>query len=330
MAGAAMNAFREGDVQKLKDVLSSSDDISFLSNSPEPLPCLAARQGASEMLDVILAVDPWSAVAMDASFRTPLHYACMQGNREVARMLLERKPGRVACNIMMKQQDDFKMTPITCAILSGREELVEDMLEAGSFSGIDLPSKDGLYPLQLACSKGMSRVVSSLCSQPHGEELAQRLGRDGNSLLHRAVLEGHTGIVKMLLERKLCPPELLDASGSTAMELAVSLGHTDAAWVLYDLVPRKIARESIQKLIERKIEEETMKMFGCRVESFDINAYEEGELEEEVCRAVEERGPWMNLLNIFPRGLDSLLQVDLSVDEEEYLLVVAQACRSRA
>eukprot|EP00960_Hanusia_phi_P025945 745983-Hanusia_phi.AAC.2 len=92
------------------------------------------------------------------------------------------------------------------------------------------------------------------------------------------------------------------------MELAVSLGHTDAAWVLYDLVPRKIARESIQKLIERKIEEETMKMFGCRVESFDINAYEEGELEEEVCRAVEERGPWMNLLNIFPRGLDSLPQ----------------------
>mmetsp|Transcript_27591 Transcript_27591/g.89869 ORF Transcript_27591/g.89869 Transcript_27591/m.89869 type:complete len:221 (-) Transcript_27591:1649-2311(-) len=219
------------------------------------------------------------------------------------------------------------MTPITCAILSGREEVVEDMLEAGSFSGVDLPTKDGLFPLQLACSKGMPRVLSSLCSQPHGKDLAQKLDKDGFSLLHRAVMEGHNNIAKMLLEEKLCPPALLDASGTSAMELAVSLGHVDAAWMMHSFVPLEVARESMRDLLQRKIEEETRSMFGCEVASFEVSAYQEGELVEEVCTGVKEGEVWMAVLNIFPHGQDSLMQIDVSVEEEEYLLVVARTYR---
>ena len=49
------------------------------------------------------------------------------------------------------------------AVLSGNEELVELLVSLGGDRAAGIANGDGLYPLHMACSKGMAKAAAALC-----------------------------------------------------------------------------------------------------------------------------------------------------------------------
>jgi len=185
-----------------------------------------------------MRADPWGATAADSEMRTPLHYAALAGDAAAVQVVFDLKPERVAPGMLIQQQDATKMTVLHSAVLSGNEELVLLLLRLGQGAALNMRSTSGFFPSHLACSKGMSRAVQVMCELEQGtiqEPKKSNVGGlscdymgssdpDGASLLHRATVEGHDDVVKVLLSSGLCDPNLQDADGSTALHLACAMG----------------------------------------------------------------------------------------------------------
>ena len=222
---AVWAAFEADDAAALETALTAWPNANtVLVNSENPLPCQAARLGRRGVLAAALRAEPWGATAADAELRTPLHYAALAGDLEAVRTVLELKPERVRPDMLIKQKDAGHMTVLHAAVLSGNEELVMLLLDAGGGVGVDVASKSGLLPLQLACSKGMALAVQTMCGLDKGLAGVQETGPDGSSLLHRATVEGHAEVVEVLLRCGACDANAQDAVGSTALHLACALG----------------------------------------------------------------------------------------------------------
>ena len=222
---AVWAAFEADDAAALESALTAWPNANtVLVNSENPLPCQAARLGRRGVLAAALRAEPWGATAADAELRTPLHHAALAGDLEAVRTVLGLKPERVRPDMLIKQKDAGHMTVLHAAVLSGNEELVMLLLDAGGGVGVDVASKSGLLPVQLACSKGMALAVQTMCGLDNGLAGVQGTGPDGSSLLHRATVEGHAEVVEVLLRCGACDANAQDAVGSTALHLACALG----------------------------------------------------------------------------------------------------------
>ena len=108
-------------------------------------------------------------------------------------------------------------------MVSGNEQLVLFLPEAGGGAAIDMANKKGLFPVHMACSKGMAAAVEAMCKLEDGQDAFANVGPDGASLLHHATMEGHDEVVRVLLRCGRCNPNVQDCSGSTALHLAYAL-----------------------------------------------------------------------------------------------------------
>lgn len=57
----------------------------------------------------------------------------------------------------------MQMHALHYAVLSGNEELVELLVSLGGDRAAGIANGDGLYPLHMACSKGMAKAAAALC-----------------------------------------------------------------------------------------------------------------------------------------------------------------------
>jgi len=143
-----------------------------------------------------------------------------------------------------------QMSPLHCAVLSGNEELVCYFLEIGDSAGVLCTNKEGLYPIQLACRKGLETVVRKLCALPCSKEFVNIRDAEGGTLLHLAVAEGHCGVARALLEAGACDLKAEDSDGFTALRLAEALEDQD----MVDEITREQGRlgvSSVQKALEQ-------------------------------------------------------------------------------
>lgn len=242
MAKAVWAAFDAGNAAAFAEALAACPSANaVLVNCANPLPCQAARLGRRSLLEAALRADPWAATAADPELRTPLHYAAMAGDLEAVRLVLELKPERVRPEILIRNQDAGGMTVLHSAVLSGNEALVMLLLEQGQGAGADMPSQSGLLPVHLACSKGLADAVAVLCRLESGAAAVSKLSASGATLLHRATVEGHLGVVQALLSSGLCDPNLQDEGGSTALHLACALGFIEIVEVLEAVTDHEIA-----------------------------------------------------------------------------------------
>lgn len=233
MANAVWEAFEDDDAVALEAALKKCGNPNvILINGENPLACQAARLCRRNVLRAALRWDGWAATAADKELRTPLHYAALAGDMESAQTLLELKPDRVRDEMLIKQQDSAKMTSLHAAVVSGNEQLVLFLLQAGGGAAISMENKGELSPVHMACSKGMAAAIEAMCNLESGKEAFTHIGPDGASLLHHATMEGHDEVVRVLLRCGRCNPNIQDRGGNTALHLAYALGLSEIVEIL--------------------------------------------------------------------------------------------------
>ncbi|KAF1327723.1 putative Dna directed RNA polymerase i, partial [Globisporangium splendens] len=109
-------------------------------------------------------------------------------------------------------------------------------------------------PLQYACALGDDELVLSLLKDCK-KEAVETTGKTGSTALHLAVLRDHLAILRLLLEvnAKLVPTKVFRVfyaikhtkNGTTPLDIANELGHTEIAQLLVDHMQKDAGREQI-------------------------------------------------------------------------------------
>lgn len=176
----------------------------------------ASMDGHVEVARLLL--DSGAQVNMPTdSFESPLTLAACGGHVELATLLIER-----GANI--EEVNDEGYTPLMEAAREGHVEVVALLLSKGANINATTDETQETA-LTLACCGGFSDVAEYLIK--HGANL--ELG--ASTPLMEAAQEGHTDLVRFLLENK-ANVHAETQTGDTGLTHACENGHTDAAEVL--------------------------------------------------------------------------------------------------
>lgn len=126
-----------------------------------------------------------------------LHFACIEGKKDLITLLLELDPQNGKLNI--NQQDSIQdWSPLFYVIDScdnGLPDIVEILIKNGA--QVNIGDSKGITPLHLACFKGQDDNVEYLIRQKALVNCADALGRRP---LTYAIIEGQTNCVQTLIE----------------------------------------------------------------------------------------------------------------------------------
>ena len=156
---------------------------------------------------------------------TPLLLAVENGCEGMARLLLER--GEIDPNIA---DIKYGQTPLLWAARGGYERVVRLLLKRGD-TNPNTADRYGWVPLMCAAQGGHEGVVRLLLERDDINPNTSDTEYGWTPLLW-AVDCGYEGIVDLLLERDDVNPGIPNPNGQTALQLAVSRGHTRVAELL--------------------------------------------------------------------------------------------------
>ncbi len=188
----------------------------------------------------------------DENGQTPLHYAAESGYTEVAQTLIERgarvesrdNEGRSPLHLAAEtgytpmmdllitkgarvhSQDKNGRVALHYAVLGTRNESALLLLSKGA--AVDARDKKGWTPLYLASINDLPRMVELLVNK--GANVNPKIGP---SPLVGAVMDGHTQVVRVLLEKKVLvhgPP----GAATTPLHLAAEKGYPDIVRLLLE------------------------------------------------------------------------------------------------
>jgi ankyrin repeat protein/Mg2+ and Co2+ transporter CorA len=156
--------------------------------------------------------------------RTPLHWACAQGNWRLAELLLTRPDGPKA-NIDAAELRG--KTALHIATAHDRADIIQLLLQHDA--AINACSDGGWMPLHNACERGCEAIVRLLLRA--GAHINSQL-LNGVTPLHLAAQGGHTEVVKCLLERPDLKRRVRDTFGSTPFLRAAQFKRKDIVLLL--------------------------------------------------------------------------------------------------
>ena len=235
-------------LQDAAEVQKDMDDLleygQYLAHEAAKAPVLAKREDDLALLAAAKDRKAGEVIAKlaagvnpnihDAHWMTPLHYACENGDKEIAVILL--KEGSINVNIgdrvLSPKGKGQSWTPLHYACSNGHGEIVDLLLER---KDIDINAKEinfgGLVPLHYAILNGHVGIVKKLIAR--GADL-NVVGLYGRSLLHYVAIRGGPEGKEMLEEliRARANINARDINGFTPLELAVEYGHTDVVKAL--------------------------------------------------------------------------------------------------
>ncbi|RZF44246.1 hypothetical protein LSTR_LSTR003886 [Laodelphax striatellus] len=198
---------------------------------------------------------------------TPVHLACAQGAIDIVRLMFGLQPQEKA--LCLQSCDVQKMTPLHCAAMFDRAEIVQFLIQEGA--DINAMDKERRSPLLLAASRGGWRTVLALIrlkanihlkdfnhrnilhlvvmnggrldefatevikaqSTEDLQELLNEKDNMGCSPLHFASREGHTRVVQLLLNRGALLHR--DHNGRNPLHLAAMCGYTQTIELLHSV-----------------------------------------------------------------------------------------------
>ena len=88
-------------------------------------------------------------------------------------------------------------------------------------------------PLHIACRLMVIRILFKH-SSTSGADVTVTTHGNGETPLHIACLNGHTGVVQALLDKGAAVVTVTSANGQTPLHIACRLGHTDIVQTLLE------------------------------------------------------------------------------------------------
>jgi hypothetical protein len=149
----------------------------------------AIRAGDAEKVKALLQADPKLAEARTEDTSTALHLAALEGQAEIARLLL-------ASQAQVNARGLREETPLHMAMYNGNREVAELLL--ASQGDVNVRNTAGETPLHLAARKGYRDLVELLVSQNADPGALDKSGRTPKTA---AAEKEHWDIVELLTPR---------------------------------------------------------------------------------------------------------------------------------
>lgn len=168
----------------------------------------------------ILTAVPTPKVEIDAQDKkgeTPLHFACLNGDPEIVRMLLEK-----GADCLMPNQENELAIHVACA--EGHMEIVKIIMRICFDKRMDMMSwkdKEFNTPLHFACESGNCEIVKLLLLN-NADPLACRM--HDVTPLHIAAKEGFIDIASVLLQNDASEIDISDANLLSPIHYAAQFG----------------------------------------------------------------------------------------------------------
>lgn len=150
----------------------------------------AAYGGQEDVMNMLINEYNCDPRAVDKRGRLPFHTACIAGHVKLVRVLVQKYDYDVNC------KDTKGLTPLHLASSSGHEELVVELVQNFK-SELECVDLNGMSAAHHAAFCGCVAVLRTL--QTLGANM-NALVTGGNGLLHLAALNGHSCVVKFLVE----------------------------------------------------------------------------------------------------------------------------------
>lgn len=158
--------------------------------------------------------------------RTPLIWACRQGDEDMVDLLLEQPWIQLDLpdtpNVLSQSGRYCGLTPLAHAVIYGHEKIVERLI------GLDdhLNSRDvqGRTPLYHAVMAGNIPLVRTLLATPGVDPNIRSYNRAGMAPLHNAAWKGNLAIVELLLAVKDIDIDVKDYTWGTPLFYAACRG----------------------------------------------------------------------------------------------------------
>ncbi|CAG5927243.1 ankyrin repeat domain-containing protein 16 [Menidia menidia] len=184
---------------------------------------IACREGSPMVVEHLLntATDIWRTESKTC--RTPLHTAAMHGCEEVVRILLER------CNYTTDNTDSCGVTPFMDALRNGHISIAKLLLEKHQASPVAADVL-GTKPVHQVAITGQEEALRFLV-QDLGVDVNQSATDIQLTALHYAAKEGHTALIKTLLELG-ADLYVRDKKGRSALHMACIGQHVEAVRIL--------------------------------------------------------------------------------------------------
>ncbi len=179
----------------------------------------AAKNGDLANVKALLKDEPALVASKDNDGATPLHWAALNGHKEVAELLLAYKANVDARN-------NIGDTPLGAAAAYGHKDVAELLL--ANKADVGGKNNDGATPLHVAAAYGHKDVVELLLANKADVNARNNIGQ---TPLHVAAGEGHKDVVELLLANR-ADVNARTNSGNTPLHLAAMHGHKDVAELL--------------------------------------------------------------------------------------------------
>lgn len=182
---------------------------------------MAVREGDVAILLLLLQADKSIFNTKSKNGRSPLHTACLHGNLDAVKFILEQTPQP---NVPLSCRDSCGATPIMDAVRGGQLSTVSFLADLNQES-LHTHDNLGRNCLHTAAHSGHSELVKYLVLM---RAMDVKDVSSPTTPLHWGAKEGHAEVVQTLLDLN-ADPQRLDSHGRTALTLAVGGQHVEAS-----------------------------------------------------------------------------------------------------
>ena len=203
------------------------------------------RGGDIAQVNTLLDEDPSQVNAKDGAERTPLHYAVILGNIELAQLCIDK-----GAKLSVRNSDGD--TPLNLALfLSKKKDLIDLLLEHGAdYDGSGIKA---LAMLQASARRGLVRMFLSIIDKEGDRLFADK--EQNKWTLQDVVTSGSLELLSHLIDRGFTIKKGKDRYGWTLVHYAAAKGHTEMLEYLVrqgiDINLRTNAGESAYNLADR-------------------------------------------------------------------------------